>query len=290
MVDIKWVFISSLVATVAVIVITLSLGLLGDQTTAKEISLLHLLKQSLINTRSSHHLVSNSTSLPSTKRDHDEKQTPDSVKQFQGFRSVESEEHPLTLPFPYATLPANELLQQQWVRDLQQTLLKLPQKSSPITLITCNNIFRDMLLNWLFAAKVRVSPPVANVVVLSIDQSLQQLLIKKEIPSVYINPDSFLTNHLHLRRSAIIFVIRLTVVRLLNYMGYDTASFDADAIILKNPEALYQECHDSDVVASFGNFPIEIKVKWGVTICGGMFMIRSTRNSGKFETGGIILL
>ena len=297
---VKRILIPSLLTAVTVfLVITLG-PLIGNWTEANQISLprsVHLLKQSLINARPLYQLVSNSTSLSSTERDHGEKRTLDSLNHLQGYiksgqkipstkfnanENVKSEEHSLTLPVPYATLSANELLQQQWVRDLQQTLLKLPQKSSPITLITCNNIFRDMLLNWLFAAKVRVSPPVANVVVLSIDQSLQQLLIKKEIPSVYINPDNFILKSIDLKPSRVIFIIRLTVVRLLNYMGYDAASFDADAIILKNPETLYQECHDSDVVATYSYYPPQIKVKWGVSICGGMFLIRSTRNSGEF--------
>ena len=209
--DVKWMLVASLLTAVTVLLVITLGPLVGDQTVANQISLprlVHLLKQSLINARPLYyHLVSNSTSLSSTERDHDDKRTLDSLNHLQGFinfgqkmpstefnakGNVDSEEHSLTLPVPYATLSAKELLQQQWVRDFQQTLLKLLQKSFPITLITCNYIFRDMLLNWLIAAKVHVSPPVANVVVLSVDQSLHQLLVKKEIPCVYINPDNFI--------------------------------------------------------------------------------------------------
>ena len=300
--DVKWMLIASLL-TAGTVLFVMKLGPLVGQTVANQNSFsrsLHFLKQSLINIRPSYVLVSNSTSLSSIKSGLDERTvTPVSLNRVQGSikvekkmpstkfsanRNVDIEENSLPLPVPYATLQANELLQQQWVRDLRQILLKIPQESFPIKLVTSNYRYRDMLLNWLLAAKVRVSPPVANVVILSLDQPLQQLLIKKEIPCIYINPDNFIANDLDLKPSRDIFVIRLTVVRLLNYMGYDAASFDADAIILKNPEVLFQECNDSDMVASYGIFPAWINAKWGATICGGMFMIRSTKHSGEFQS------
>ena len=140
-IDVKWVLISSLL-TVSTVLFVIKLSPLVDQTVANQVSFprtVHLLQQSLTNARPFYLLDSNSTPLPSIERDHDEKRTPDSLNHHQDFikvvqkmptintrGSLDSKKHSLTLPVPYATLPANKLLQQQWVRDLQQILLNIP--------------------------------------------------------------------------------------------------------------------------------------------------------------------
>ena len=197
---------------------------------------------------------------------------------------LDSGKRQLALPVPYATLPTYELIRQQWVGDLIQILSKIPQKSPPIHLVTCNYKYRDVVLNWLIAAKIRADPPVTNIIVLSLDLSLYSLMSERHIPCVHIEPEHFLAHDLEPqpKPSRQVFILRLTVVRLLNYLGYDAASFDADAIIVKNPEELYRKYSDSDMVAAYGSYPFELAGKWGATICGGTFMVRSTKNSGEF--------
>ena len=50
--------------------------------------------------------------------------------------------------------------------------------------------------------------------------------------------------------------------------------------MLKNPNAIYEEFKDSDIIAGRGLFPEPLSRKWGATISGGVFMIRSTPKSG----------
>ena len=72
-------------------------------------------------------------------------------------------------------------------------------------------------------------------------------------------------------------------MRLLNHWGYDAANYDSDAIILKNPEVLfYEEFSDSHLVASRGRFPDSANEKFGLTMCAGMFMIKSSPETGTF--------
>ena len=185
----------------------------------------------------------------------------------------------LTLPFPLTTLPTKVILQQQWVRDLQKILSVISPESPPVHIIAGNYKYREVLLNWLISAKVRVDPPVENIIVLSIDSPLCDLLNKKNITCVYAHWTEYLVKELTSPFAAIL-VLRLTIIRLLNYWGYDAANIDTDALILKNPEPLYQEFNESDMLASRSHGPPTLDVKWGVTICAGAFLIRSTPNSG----------
>ena len=185
----------------------------------------------------------------------------------------------LTLPFPKTTLSGNILLQQQWVSDLQKILSDISPESPPVHIVAGNYEYREVLLNWLISAKIQVNPPLTNIIVVSIDNPLCQLLNKRNITCLAVNWKNYLTHNLG-PAFRLILVLRLTVIRLLNYWGYDAANLDTDALILKNPEPLYQEFVDSDMVAGHGTYPFSLGKEWGSTICGGTFMIRSTHNSG----------
>ena len=109
-------------------------------------------------------------------------------------------------------------------------------------------------MSWLITAKVRAIPPLTNIIVVSIDSLLCQLLNKRNVTFLTVNWKDYLTSNLG-PAFGLILVLRLTVIRLLNYWGYDAANLDTDALILKNPESLYQECSDSDMVAGRGTYP-----------------------------------
>ena len=185
----------------------------------------------------------------------------------------------ITLPFPLTTLPTKVVLQQKWVRDIQKMLSEISPESPPVHIIAGNYEYRAVLLNWLISAKVRVNPPLTNIIVVSIDSPLCQLLNKRNITCLFVHWKDYLVEELKWSFAAIL-VLRLTVIRLLNYWGYDAANIDTDALILRNPEYLYQELNDSDMLASRSQAPPELYNKWGVTMCGGAFMVRSTPNSG----------
>ena len=189
----------------------------------------------------------------------------------------------LTLPFPSATQPVEDLLQQNWVRDLHQIIAQIPQNSTPIFTVTCNSEYQDVLLNWLIAAKTQVNPPITNIVILSLDKELYVLLVSRNIQCVLVEPSSYIKRALLDEGMEVfyqILVLRLTAIRLINHWGYDAANVDTDAVVLRNPEPLFSMYRDSDMIASYGKFPYNLKAKWGATMCGGMFLIRSSTSSG----------
>ena len=188
----------------------------------------------------------------------------------------------LTLPFPSSTIPAVNLLQQQWVDDLWHILSEIRIESSPIHILAGNSVYRELLLNWLIMAKVIVTPPLSNIIILSIDKALCDLLSKRNISCLFVDRKAYLRQNIQ-QSFHLILILRLTVIRLLNYWGYDAANIDADAIILKNPEPLYEKYKESDMVAGRGTYPPPLGRVWGATICAGTFMIRSTPNTGTYD-------
>ena len=191
----------------------------------------------------------------------------------------------LTLPVPFATLPVEDLLQRQWVSELQQILLKIPQGLAPVSIVSADYKFREVLINWLAAAKSRASPPLTHIVVFSLDQPLCELLKRRNIYCIFVAPEAFLTQKAiaHLTKHVVfseVMVLRLTAMRLMNHWGYDAANYDTDAIILKSPESLYLRHPDSHMIGSYGHYPGDLGRVWGTTVCCGLFMTKSSPYTG----------
>ena len=196
-----------------------------------------------------------------------------------------------------AVQPFQNIMEAPWVSKLQVLLTKtdkvnmstadtnlntqqqLPPRRQ-ITVVVSNSNYTLSLLNWLVAALVRTSPPLKNVIVISFDETLQALLDKKEIVSVYVNPETIIRGRMH-TRSSHIWIARCTVYRLLNHWGYDVVAYDTDAIVLKNLQDILDTHAESDVVASAGIYPFKLGAKWGMTLCMGVILIRSTRSTGE---------
>ena len=105
---------------------------------------------------------------------------------------------PFSLPTPRATLPLSELLACPWVGQLKSLLPLLPP-SLPISLVSSDHTYREVLLNWLIAAEVKVHPPLSSVLVLSLDVSLHQLLGERGVACVHIPPSCLLAHSLRLQ-------------------------------------------------------------------------------------------
>ena len=78
-------------------------------------------------------------------------------------------------------------------------------------------------------------------------------------------------------------MMRLVVLRLLNYWGFDVIHYDIDAIILKDPQPLFEQFSNRDIIGSIGTHPKEYYLDWGLTICLGFVMLRHTDKTGKTE-------
>ena len=199
----------------------------------------------------------------------------------------------LTLPVPFATLPLKELLQQQWVHELQEVLKLIPRGPAPVSIVSADYKFRDVLVNWIIAAKTQASPPLTHVVVFSLDQVVSELLRRRHIHCIFVSPSNFLTSKAissltkHIVFSEVM-VLRLTAMRLINYWGYDVANYDTDAIVLKSPESLYLRHANSHMIGSYGHSPGELGRKWGTTVCCGLFMTRSSPYTGTLEKFSVL--
>ena len=197
-----------------------------------------------------------------------------------------------TLPMPKATVPVHDLIRQQWMAELRNYLLNiLPSTRSSqslISIVTCDSKYEDVLLNWLISAKVNTQPPLKNVLVLALDRELQESLKDHGFDSVYVDSEALLAPRIlaqvagkHHSAFYVVMIVRLTVMRFLNHWGYDTANYDADALVLKSPELLYyEELGDSLLIGSRGRFPDEARGVLGLTLCAGVFMIKSSSMTG----------
>ena len=160
--------------------------------------------------------------------------------------------------------------------DTHQEILSRKQ----VTVVFGDANYTLSLLNWLVSALVQTSPPLKNVIVISIDEELQALLDRKEIRSVHVNPETITCGVVH-RKISRIWVARCAVYRLLNHWGYDVMAYDTDSIVFRNLQDVLDAYPESDIVGSAGYYPFELGAKWGQTLCLGVVLFRSTRNTGK---------
>lgn len=190
----------------------------------------------------------------------------------------------LSLPTPKATLPLTQLVNCSWITELKDYLATITRSPRLVSLVSSDYKYREVLLNWLITAQVKVDKPLSNVLVLSLDKSLHTLLKEKEIPCVHIptscllRPSLKLTKHVAFTQ---VHIMRVLVMRLLNHWGYDVANYDSDALILRNPEPRYKELSDRHLIGSVGHFPKQMDKKWGTAVCIGVVMMRASVQTGQ---------
>ena len=173
-----------------------------------------------------------------------------------------------------------------WIKELYQLLVHTNTSWSPqVNLLVADKKAVELLLNWLIIALVGLAEPLQNVVVLGIDVQVCDLLHPRDIFCIYIDPDTIilppeLTKSFFSRRF-LAPQIRLLVSRLVNYWGYSLATYDTDALILKNPQALYDAHKEVTVIAGAANVGPSLAVKkWGFAVCPGAMLIRSGPAAG----------
>ena len=188
-----------------------------------------------------------------------------------------------TFPHPQVFKPVNIVLACRWVRELKQYLSSV-DPTQPVTVTVASYDFAANLLNWLISAQVMTSPPLENILVISFDNALHKMLVRRRIPSVCVPYISVLRNPKSLGVHKV-WMTRLAVIRLISHWGFDVQQFDTDAIILRNPQPVFDLFSGFDVVGSRAKLPFELgKGQWGFTVCMGVILFRSTRRTG--ESGG----
>ena len=179
-----------------------------------------------------------------------------------------------------------DLQQNFWAAPLRE-LVKTVSTDNQVALLFSTCSYLNSTLNWLIAAKVRCKPPVTNVIVVCYDMETYKILMKREISSVFINPNTLLSG----RKAKFTFSTRLIVLMTVTSWGYDVIQFDADAIVVKNPQELFERHPKSDIVASRArSWPPTVSEKWGFVACMGVVLFRSTLKIGKKVCRGMVTL
>ena len=189
-----------------------------------------------------------------------------------------------TLPMKDYTWPIDKLISKQFMIHLKHFLHKKPT-GSLISMATSDSSYEDVLFNWLISATVNTNPPLSHILIISLDKPLHDALVKHGFDSIYIYYQDLLLPKLwEMRRLSLSasVISRFTIMRVINHWGFDVANYDTDAIILKNPEQLYSNYKKSDMIGSRGTFPELAFQIFGLTLCVGTFVIKSTPNIGMF--------
>ena len=187
----------------------------------------------------------------------------------------------MSWPLPLYTRA--DILQSQWAKDLKQYLSGIGSFNQ-ISIVTANQEHMEVVLNWLVSAIIVAKLPLENILVLSLSLKLHELLVSKKINSIYVPSTSVISKSgLKQIRTAFnqIHIVRLTFFRLINHWGYDVVMYDSDAVLLRDPQPLFDAHPLVELVGSAGRGPENIGRVWGRTICTGVLLMRSSQNIGE---------
>jgi hypothetical protein len=183
------------------------------------------------------------------------------------------------------------LMRNSWAVPLKELVSRISTRKQ-VSLLFTTFSYLNSTLNWLIAAAVRCQPPVTNTIVVCYDQASFNVLNERDIPSVYIDPNTLIEGDPITHWKQFLSGRRLFLLRLVNHWGYDVVQYDADAIIIKNPQELFDQHPHSDIVISAGqprNLP---DWGWGFFVCMGVALFRSSPRTGEevhelTEGGGV---
>ena len=185
------------------------------------------------------------------------------------------------MPCPKVYRSTHKILSAPWMKPLLNILNSVEGRQ--VTLVIANSLYKDVLLNWLISA-ITCKPPIENIVVVCLDRMLHHILIARDIPAILAPFNSLLNINYKFRRFFdLIMMMRLGFMRIINRLGYDCAMYDIDAIIIKNPQTLYNKYNNSGIIGSRGSLPKSLMKMWKVTICIGAVFIRSSDDTGRFS-------
>ncbi len=186
-----------------------------------------------------------------------------------------------SLPCSHVYKPVKTVTRSHWIMPLIEFLSRCESKE--VTVVIANTAYKEILLNWLVSAEIIAKPPIENILIVTLDLELHDMLTKRGLDSIWVPFSSILNEKYRFKRYfEFIMMVRLGMMRIINYFGYNCAMYDIDAIVLRNPQKLYSR-YKTDIVSSRGSLPKELMRKWHVTMCIGAVFIRSNPRTGKFN-------
>ena len=195
---------------------------------------------------------------------------------------------PADMPYPEDIKSREELQKTESVSKLYDFILNLDKSVSPhVNMVFGDSEHTNLVLNWIIAAMLRLEPPLQNVMVISLDRPLCDTLTAKKLPltCIVVSIECIFQSNVYdggergwLKGT----MVRHPVLRLINYWGYDVASYDSDAVLLRNPQPLYEERPHMSVLASSSFYPKVLASEWGFVACTGALILRSSPSTGKW--------
>ena len=203
---------------------------------------------------------------------------------------VPNSNFPVDMPFFGYVKSTGAVESSGWVTDLRHYLQTLDRGKSPhVNIVFGDYEHRLLVLNWLTAALVNLTPPLHNALVLSLDNHLCSFLTSRDLPlkCITVATDSLLSLKVRGRRKKkeghwkLGLMVRLPVIRLISHWGFDLASYDSDAVLVQNPQQLYEDRPGVHVFSSAGTFPLTMSEHWGFTLCAGTLVLRASPEVGE---------
>ena len=172
------------------------------------------------------------------------------------------------------SLPLAAIDRSQWLLSLRRHMASLSGRHI-INLVTSNSQYQDVLLNWLISAVVRSGLELDSILVVSMDVALHTRLLSRGIPSVSVPLSKLIRRDTNFTKAFDrVMMLRLAVMRLLSHWGFDIHNYDTDAVLLRDPQPLYDRFPESHMIGSVGRIPRNLMAKWGITIGIGVVIIR----------------
>lgn len=178
-------------------------------------------------------------------------------------------------PQPHYSWPTNQLLKSNWVRLLKTYLTNIEGKQ--VSVVTSTEEHTAVLINWLISAHLVAKPPLENVLVLSMGKKLHDMVESRGFFSLYVSAEMVVRSDANITRVfSQVHIVRLAVDRLINHLGFDVVNYDTDAILLKNPQKIFDSLKGVDLIGTFGKGPASLFRKWGVTLNTGVMFLRAS--------------
>ena len=184
--------------------------------------------------------------------------------------------------FSKITLPLATVERSKWIKSLRSHLATLSGRKI-INLVSSNSQYQDVLLNWLISSVVRSGLELQSVLVISMDLSLHTRLCNRGIPSVNVPLFQLIQSDTNFTKAFDrIMMLRLSVMRLISHWGFDVHNYDTDAVLLRDPQPLYDQFPHAHMIGSVGRIPFNLMTKWGITVCIGVVIIRGSPRTEEY--------
>ena len=191
-------------------------------------------------------------------------------------------------PYPKITRQPQEILNSPWATKMK-VKLEAAKVGKQLTYVTVSMNYISVLINWLIHAKLNALPLMENLLVVCMDKPSCEVLSRKGILSHLVKINDIIYSINDMEGSTLFsarVITRLTVLRLLNYLGYDVLVMDIDALLINNPQPIFDHYHDSDIIVSTANakncLPYTARNAWGFCLCIGLLLIRGNANTGMY--------